>query len=72
MSVVSEISEIFINYGFPTEILVASVRNPIHVVESARIGADVATVPYKVLMQLFHHPLTDIGLKKFIADWNKK
>jgi len=72
MSVVSEISEIFINYGFPTEILVASVRNPIHVVESARIGADVATVPYKVLMQLFHHPLTDIGLKKFLADWNKK
>ena len=72
MSLVSEISEIFINYGFPTEILVASIRNPIHVVDAARIGADIATIPYKVLMQLFNHPLTDIGLDKFLTDWNKK
>ena len=60
------------NFGFPTEILVASVRNPIHVVEAAKMGADVATLPYKVLMQLFNHPLTDIGLEKFLKDWNKK
>ena len=72
MNLVQEISEIFINYGFPTEILVASVRNPIHVVESARMGADVATFPYKVLMQLFNHPLTDIGLEKFLKDWINK
>ena len=72
MNLVQEISEIFINYGFPTEILVASVRNPIHVVESARMGADVATLPYKVLMQLFNHPLTDIGLEKFLKDWKSK
>ncbi len=72
MNLVQEISEIFINYGFPTEILVASVRNPIHVVESARMGADVATLPYKVLMQLFNHPLTDIGLEKFLEDWKNK
>ncbi len=72
MNLVQEISEIFINYGFPTEILVASVRNPIHVVESARMGADVATLPYKVLMQLFNHPLTDIGLEKFLEDWKSK
>ena len=60
------------NYGFPTEILVASIRNPIHIVDSARMGADVATLPYKVLMQLLDHPLTDIGLNKFLSDWNKK
>ena len=72
MNLVNEISEIFINYGFPTKILVASIRNPIHIVDAARMGADIATVPYKVLIQLFNHPLTDIGLKKFLNDWNKK
>ena len=72
MSLINEISEIFMNYGFPTEILVASIRNPIHIVDSARMGADVATLPYKVLMQLLDHPLTDIGLNKFLSDWNKK
>ncbi|MBT3446159.1 fructose-6-phosphate aldolase [bacterium] len=72
MSLINEISEIFMNYGFPTEILVASIRNPIHIVDSARMGADVATLPYKVLMQLLDHPLTDIGLNKFLSDWKKK
>lgn len=72
MNLINEISEIFLNYGFPTEILVASIRNPIHIVESARMGADVATIPFKVLLQLFKHPLTDIGLENFLKDWNKK
>ena len=72
MNLINEISEIFLNYGFPTEILVASIRNPIHIVDSARMGADVATLPFKVLLQLFKHPLTDIGLEHFLKDWNKK
>jgi transaldolase len=72
MNLISEISDIFINYGFATEILVASIRNPIHIVDSARLGADVATLPFKVLLQLFKHPLTDIGLDNFLKDWNKK
>ena len=72
MNLITEISDIFLNYGFPTEILVASIRNPIHIVESARMGADVATLPFKVLLQLFKHPLTDIGLENFLKDWNKK
>ena len=71
-NLINEISEIFLNYGFPTEILVASIRNPIHIVDSARMGADVATLPFKVLLQLFKHPLTDIGLENFLKDWNKK
>ena len=72
MNLITEISDIFLNYGFATEILVASIRNPIHIVESARMGADVATLPFKVLLQLFKHPLTDIGLENFLKDWNKK
>ena len=72
MNLITEISDIFLNYGFATEILVASIRNPIHIVESAKIGADVATLPFKVLLQLFKHPLTDIGLENFLKDWNKK
>ena len=72
MNLINEISEIFLNYGFPTEILVASIRNPVHIVDSARMGADVATLPFKVLLQLFKHPLTDIGLENFLKDWNKK
>lgn len=69
MQLVREIVQIFDNYEASTQVLVASVRHPQHVVESALIGADVATVPFKVLQQLFHHPLTDIGLQRFLADY---
>ncbi len=72
MEPVSEIMTIMRNYGFPTEVIVASVRNPMHVVESALIGADIATIPYKVIAQLAKHPLTDIGMEKFLADWEKR
>jgi transaldolase len=71
MELVRRISLIFANYGMKTEIIVASVRNPIHVLEAAEAGADIATIPYKVLMQMVQHPLTDIGIKKFLADWEK-
>jgi len=69
MQVVREIVQIYDAYEFPTQVLVASVRHPQHIVESTLIGADVATVPFKVLKQLFKHPLTDIGLQRFIADY---
>jgi transaldolase len=69
MHLVREIVEIFDNYEFPTEVLVASVRHPIHVVEAARMGADVCTCPATVIDALFKHPLTDIGLAKFLKDW---
>jgi transaldolase len=71
MDLIDQIATIFSNYSFDTEILVASIRNPIHVVEAAQIGADVATMPFSVLQQLFKHPLTDIGLAKFLSDWEK-
>jgi len=71
LQVVSEIIEIYENYGYETEVLVASVRGPMHVQQAARIGAHVATCPFSVLMQLAKHPLTDIGLKKFLEDWEK-
>jgi len=71
MEVVSQIRTIYDNYGFETRILVASVRHPMHVLDAAMIGADVATVPYATLMQLMHHPLTDKGLAAFLADWKK-
>lgn len=71
MEVVSQIRTIFDNYGIETEILAASLRHPMHVVEAALIGADIATMPYKVFEQLFKHPLTDIGLKRFLDDWDK-
>ena len=71
MDLVADIVEIFENYDFPTEVLVASVRHPLHVVEAAKLGADVVTIPPKVIDQLFKHPLTDIGLEKFLADWEK-
>lgn len=71
MDLIDQIATIFSNYSFGTEILVASIRNPIHVVEAAEIGADVATMPFSVLQQLFKHPLTDIGLAKFLSDWEK-
>jgi len=71
MNLVREIVDIFDNYEFPTEVLVASVRNPIHVIEAARMGADVVTAPPAVIEQCFKHPLTDIGLERFLKDWEK-
>ncbi|MBK9516251.1 MAG: fructose-6-phosphate aldolase [Anaeromyxobacter sp.] len=71
MALIEQIVEIYGNYQFKTQVLVASVRHPIHVLQSARIGADVATIPYKVIEQLAQHPLTDKGLKQFLADWEK-
>jgi transaldolase len=71
MSAVAQILEIYRNYDFATKVLVASVRHPIHVLEAARLGADVATMPFGVIEQLAKHPLTDAGLKKFLADWEK-
>ena len=71
MALVGEILEIYRNYEFSTQVLVASVRNPMHVVQAARMGADAATIPFNVLEQLARHPLTDIGLKKFLSDWEK-
>lgn len=71
MDLIRMIRAIYDNYGFETEILAASIRHPLHVVDSALAGADVATMPFKVMMQLYEHPLTDLGLKKFLADWEK-
>jgi len=71
MDLIEEIVTIFDNYGFETEIIVASVRNPLHVVEAALMGAHIATVPFQVIQQLVRHPLTDIGIDKFLADWKK-
>jgi transaldolase len=69
MSLIADIRMIYDNYDFPTEILVASVRHPMHVVEAAKIGADVMTAPPKIIWQLFNHPLTDAGLASFLKDW---
>lgn len=69
MELIRDIKTIFKNYGFRTEIIVASVRNPVHVLDAARIGADIATVPYATLMALIKHPLTDIGIDRFLKDW---
>ena len=71
MELIQQVVDIYDNYAFNTEILVASVRNPLHVLEAARMGADVATIPLKVIDALLKHPLTDIGLEKFLADWEK-
>ncbi len=71
MASIAQILEIFRNYDFATKVLVASVRHPLHVLEAARLGADVATIPFSVIEQLAKHPLTDTGLKKFLADWEK-
>ncbi|MBI4948905.1 MAG: fructose-6-phosphate aldolase [Deltaproteobacteria bacterium] len=71
MDSISQILDIFDNYGFKTEVIVASVRNPVHVLESAIMGAHVATIPFKVLEQLSKHPLTDIGIDRFLKDWEK-
>jgi transaldolase len=71
MALIAEIKQIFSNYNFKTQILVASVRHPMHVVEAAKIGADVVTLPPDVLGKMLKHPLTDNGLKAFLADWDK-
>ena len=71
MQLISEIKQIFSNYKFSTQILVASIRHPIHVIEAGKIGADVVTLPAAVLEKMLKHPLTDIGLKNFLADWEK-
>jgi transaldolase len=71
MNVVREIKQVYDNYKFTTQILVASVRNQIHVLDAAKIGADIATMPYSVFEQLFKHSLTDVGIKKFLEDWEK-
>lgn len=69
--VLQEIIEIYQNYSWKTEVLAASLRHPLHVIEAARMGADIATMPYKVIDQLFNHPLTDKGQAQFLADWAK-
>ncbi len=71
MDLVSQIINIYDNYGYETEVLVASIRHPLHLVEAAQMGADVATMPFDVINKLFNHPLTDIGLAKFLSDWKK-
>jgi len=72
MELISQILTIYRNYGFQTEVLVASVRHPVHVLEAAMLGADVITMPFKVIDQLINHPLTTIGLEKFLSDWKKQ
>jgi transaldolase len=71
MDIVGQIVTIFQNYDIPTGVLVASIRNPLHVIDAALMGADIATMPFKVLQQLVKHPLTDVGIKNFLADWEK-
>jgi transaldolase len=71
MDLIRQIRAIYDNYGFTTQILAASIRHPMHVVDCALAGADVGTMPYKVMTQLYEHPLTDLGLKKFLEDWEK-
>jgi len=71
MDLIRDICQIYGNYGFKTQVLAASIRNPLHVVDAAKAGAHVATMPFSVLEMLMKHPLTDIGLKKFLDDWNK-
>ncbi|MEJ2586968.1 MAG: fructose-6-phosphate aldolase [Deltaproteobacteria bacterium] len=72
MDLVEQIMTIYENYGFETEVIVASIRNPVHVLDAALMGADIATIPFKVIKQLVKHPLTDIGLEKFLADWKNR
>ncbi len=71
MDLIRDICEIYRNYSFKTQVLAASIRNPLHVVDAAKAGAHVATMPFAVLQQLMKHPLTDLGLKKFLDDWEK-
>ncbi len=71
MDLISQIVQIYRNYNYKTEVLVASIRHPLHLVEAALIGADVCTIPFDVINKLFNHPLTDVGLEKFLSDWKK-
>lgn len=71
MQLIEDIVEIYHNFDFETQVLVASVRHPLHVTQSAQIGADVVTIPFSVLEKLYRHPLTDLGLERFLADWKK-
>lgn len=71
LSLVEDVSEVFLVHGIQTEIIAASIRHPVHVTESARRGAHIATIPFKVIQQLVKHPLTDQGIEKFLADWDK-
>ncbi len=71
MELIEQIVQIYRQYGFATEVLAASIRHPLHVVEAALIGADVATMPLGVIKKLLHHPLTDLGLERFLADWRE-
>lgn len=71
MDLIGQIVTIYRNYGYTTEVLVASVRHPMHVIEAAMIGADICTMPLKVIDQLIKHPLTDIGIERFLSDWKK-
>ena len=72
MDLISDIMNIYENYGYATEVIVASIRNPIHVVDAALLGAHIATIPFKVIAQLARHPLTDLGMEQFLADWEKR
>ena len=71
MDLISQIVQIYRNYDYSTQVLVASIRHPLHLVDAALMGADVCTMPFSVINKLFNHPLTDIGLEKFLADWKK-
>ena len=71
MDLIRDIKQVFSNYVFKTEIIVASVRNPVHVLDAAKAGADIATVPFSVIEQLIKHPLTDIGIQRFLDDYKK-
>ncbi|KOO37299.1 fructose-6-phosphate aldolase [Priestia koreensis] len=72
LDLISQIAEIFLVHNIETEIIAASIRHPLHITEAALRGAHIATVPYKVIMQLFHHPLTEAGIQKFLEDWEKR
>jgi len=71
MELISQIVQIYGNYNYETQVLVASIRHPLHLVDAAMIGADVCTMPFDVINKLFNHPLTDLGLDKFLKDWDK-
>ncbi len=69
MGLIADIMQIYENYGFETQIIVASIRNPLHILDAAKIGADIATIPFKIAGQIIKHPLTDIGIRRFLEDW---
>ena len=71
MQIIKEIMEIFYNYNIETEVIVASIRHPVHVIEAARLGADIATIPPGIIRKMTKHALTDVGIERFLADWKK-